>query len=176
MFLGNDLDDIRYERHGHWPKPYFELRDGELVFVRAEPSWDVWMRSTSYVGEALFKLLEQRVPYQIRAEAWETADTTALFVALVERMARVCAGAEARLLVLFHYPPDRAATERRPADLRAIEGVRGLGVEVLDAHEPFRTGAERKIELFLPDGHWNPTGHRLVAEMVSARLEELGWL
>ena len=177
VFLGNDLDDIRTLRRGSWPSPYYRLEDGELELVPPVLTWDVRVRTASYVGEYLMRALGPELRSSIRAPEWETADTVPLFAALVARMAAVSEQHDARFLAVLTYNSSRAATGPTEREARARAALEQAGVAVVDALPAFTARREAGEELFAGgDGHWNAAGHALVADLIRRALAKRGWL
>ncbi len=176
-FPGNDLLDIRYERNGHWPKPYYRLEEGELVFVPARPNWEVHLRTSSYLGEGLYHLMGRSVPDRRRAACWKEADVEPLFLALVRRMAERAREHGAPLLVVLVHDAANFTGEPPEVEWRLVAGMEAEGIAVLDTYEPFAPRVAGGEELYLPhDGHWSPAGHHVVAEAIASRLLAERWL
>jgi hypothetical protein len=104
VFLGNDLHDLRFARRFHWPRPYFTLDRGELTLHRAQPSWDVRLRLSSYVGEVIFRTFSGWIPSEKLAFELADVDVVDLFSATARRVARDCADHHARLLTVLLWP------------------------------------------------------------------------
>lgn len=163
VFLGNDLDDIRYARRHGWPRPRYELAGGELRFHPAVATWDVRLRCSSYLGEALFRVIGDPLPPEIFAPGLESADTLPLFEALVARMAELTTAAGARLVVALAYPPERLAGEPSPRE-REVRGLlEAREIELVDTFELLSHSAAAGEEPHAADGHWSARGHALVA-------------
>ncbi len=165
-YISNDVDDVRYSRNGHWPKPHFLLEDGELVLVPPERTWDVNLRLSSYLGEGLFDTWRLRLPDRVRAAAWKEADTVPLLVAIGARMQSRCQEAGVPFLVLFGHHPHRVSEGPWENERRALEGFRELGIPTIDSLPAIRAASEAGQELFLPNIHWNAAGHRLIADLL----------
>ena len=176
VFLGNDLDDIRYARKNSHSKPWYELRDGELLLHAPVVSWDERLRGTSYVAELLMRPFDRGAHLSEYAPPWREADTVPLFAALVERMERVSREAGAHFLVILAHRPSRLAGSIDRHEDRAIEALREAGISLLDTLGPFTAAAGEARQLFASDGHWSPAGHQLVAELLAEELRRRGWI
>ena len=91
VFLGNDLDDIRYRKRWGWPKPYYRITDSVLELVRPEITWRERLRGDLYLGELLFRAMDNYVSAHELAPQWASMkqDAVPLFIALVMRMIEV---------------------------------------------------------------------------------------
>ena len=186
VFLGNDLDDVRNRRKASWPCPWFRHRvdaDGseELELVRPAVTWDVRLRTSSYLGEALAGFVDRRARRTERAPEWEMGDTVPLFGALVERMRDASEAAGARFLAVLTYPSERLGSPPTEREARARAELGHRGVELVDALGEFqrRHAAGEVLFATLPGGapgHWNARGHEVIAELVEAALRDRGWL
>lgn len=174
-YLGNDLDDIRYERRASWPKPWYELEaDGALRLIEPSATWDVRLRSSTYIGELLLRASNRA--RSIMTERWRDADTVPLFVRLVAEMRRVSAGVNARFLAVLAYPDERLSSGRSPREERVLEGLTGAGIAVCDLFDTFLRERDAGAALFVDEGHWSAAGHRLAAAEIARELSERGWL
>ena len=97
---------------------------------------------------------------------------------------QVCRKSECKLVIFFipmkfrvygdycTYPPHSPCTEWGPWDLaeRFVDFCRESGLECMDLTVPMRRAAAAAGKvLYAPgDSHWNPAGHRFVAELVRA--------
>jgi lysophospholipase L1-like esterase len=178
VFLGNDLDDIRYERHFAWPKPHYELEPRGLRFVAAQASWDVWFRESSYLGELAFDLVDGRLVERNHvAAAWETADTLPLLCALMTAMDQRARQAEARLLAVLVYPCESMRGPPNTRETRVRAALDQTGLALLDTHAEFAARTQAGAMLYSqPDGHWNVAGHALAAELIQGELRRRKWL
>lgn len=170
-FLGNDLEDIAYERRAGAARPHFELEEDELVFVPARADATTWLRQKSYVVELLMRLAER--PDDTPVAAWEGRDTLPLYLALVERLERAVRANGGELCVVLAYPSWRW---RYPSDLRVGKALEARGIDVLDTHEAFLEDGRPNQALYLPDTHWTPAGHVVLAGLLENVLKERGLL
>jgi hypothetical protein len=188
VFLGNDLEDNSRDLGSGGARPYFDLRDGKLVQV-AKPDeaarWKYWM--SGYVRSFLmyreialrFDVLKQAArklgwinypegpqnqSVQIaerRRKAWN------LTTALIQEIARVSRGADARFLLAFHgsYPLWSMEYHDRMVEFCANAQLDCLDLTVeLEGHK----------EYFIPeDEHWTLRGHQRVAELMWARWRDV---
>ena len=177
LFLGNDLDDVRFQRRFTWPKPYYELVDGELRFHPARWSWDVALHESSYLGHFAFKLLDRRFFERDVLAAPRNSDTLPLSCAIVVEMDRLAREHGAHLLVLpvpDPAPLGEPVVERERLMVALFDRA---GLAILDPREPFaeRRRAGEQLES-APDHHWNAAGHALAAQLIAEELERRGWL
>jgi lysophospholipase L1-like esterase len=187
VFLGNDLNDVRYARRFHYPRPYFSLDRssgvGELVPHRANASWDVRLRESCYLGEALFQATSRWIPSEGLAVEWSSADTLPLLGAIARRISKDCAEHHARLLVVLAWPPRGARPTESPDALAESEpaprvraALESIPVELFDTHDLFAAGLARGEKLYGGGGHWTPLGHARLATALLERLRVLGWV
>lgn len=173
-FLTNDLEDIQYERRFSWPKPYFVLEDEQLRLVPPSKTWDVWVRSSSYLGELGMRPIDALLERSVKAEALRGVDAVQLFTALVERAQRASRQAGAEFLVVV-VRGGQALTDPPASHRRALDSLLAAGIPCLDLAGPF-LAAGPEADLFAPDGHWSRAGHLVVSEALLSELTTRGWL
>ena len=166
LFEGNDFTDVGYLRNGYLPKPWFHLENGALVEVPPERTWDVTLRECGYLGELAYRLVQRKTRYRVEAPEWLERDTTPLVEALLLRMNASAARAGARFLVLLVRVPGLAQADA------LLPALGKAGIPVIDTGPRIEVPSERS-RLYLPDGHWSPAGHRVVAEMLADALHGL---
>jgi hypothetical protein len=170
-FLGNDLDDIRYERRFYWPRPHYELDGDELRLIPPESSWDVELRTASYVGELALRALDRVRAPDRPVPTWQSADTVPLYLALVRRIDQVAREHGATCLVVVTGRPPR------PADrARVLSGLARAAIPAIDVDEALTHAMHQGARVFAADGHWNPEGHRIVAEQIIEAIRTHRWL
>jgi hypothetical protein len=175
VFLGNDLFDLRMQRHFDWPKPYFVLRGAELGLVPPRRTWDVVLRESSYLGELSFRILGRGLERNLVAPELAQADTVPLLARILQRMQASAAHAGATLLCVLIYPRERAEAEPIELEVRTRDALRGAQLTVLDLHRVFVERTAAGDDLFVADGHWNSAGHALAAREIAAELTARGW-
>lgn len=176
-FPENDLDDVRLERSCSWPKPHYDLVNGELRLVKPAPTWDLRLRSMSYCAEFIFRTFWSREDDHRMATGWESRDPIPLYSAIVRRMADECREHDIRTLAVIAYPPERLATGPTEAERRAREALEEAGFETCDTLDVFREHAEAGESLYASDNvHWNAQGNLVAAEEARDRLVQLGWV
>jgi hypothetical protein len=149
FFLGNDIADNAQRRLA------VELREGSLVSAAAAGG-----ALPAPVGLALARRshlyqLAWRVRRGRGAGGGPTEEGWAATAGLLDRMARRCRGAGARLVVVLM--PDRGEETRNE---RMVRICRLAGVEVVDL-----TARLRGPGLYFPqDGHWTEQGNEAAAE------------
>jgi hypothetical protein len=166
VFPGNDLEDIRTERRNGWPTPWCDLQKGdreELHFFPAEITWDVRLRTTSYLGELVFAPLDRVIVRTSAAPRWRDADMVPLFWALVRRIRALCDAGGARLLVVIAGSDDSRHEQ-------IVAGFAPLGIESIDVREPLQQATTAGRPVVTEDGHWTAYGHEIVASLIATRL------
>jgi hypothetical protein len=176
VFLGNDLYDLRFARRFYWPRPYFTLDAGELTLHTVDPSWDVRMRMSSYLGEIAFRGLRPLIPSEVQAAELVGRDSVELFTAIARRFAADCTAHGARLLTVIIWPTKAGDFDSTGDGPRVIDALSAIPIEVLDTHELMSEDQPNGHALWQPRGHWTPLGHERVATAVSEKLSALGWL
>jgi lysophospholipase L1-like esterase len=165
MFLANDLTDISHDQMWSYPKPAFRLQGETLVATPPVADWGVRLRDNSYLVEFLYRRLMGREAFQVKSGV-ALPDSVALLHALLGRLERGVADANARLVVVLAYLPSELATPRSPIADAVVDRLTELGARVVDTHAVFTArSVNPKEELYAEDGvHWNARGHALVAE------------
>jgi hypothetical protein len=166
----NDFTDVACRINGYWPKPWYRPEDTGLAApVLPERGWDIALREGTYVGEALYRLIQPLRPYKTLAPEWETADTAPLVARLLVRMHTRCTERGARFCVLLN------ATGSRPKQMERVRvELRAAGVPFVELSFAAASPAER-TRLLLSDAHWSPAGHAEAATRLQAGLKALGW-
>jgi hypothetical protein len=162
----NDLEDLTYERLYSWPKPTYVLLDGALQLREPRETWDIALRTHSYVVETLFQKFwnEDLRPQTVSASAGGTIEK--LFEAIVGKMAATARERHASLDAVLAYVPDAGD----PVADRTAEAIKKAfdlaGVPWLDTRDLLRRRSATPNEAFYATGgtHWNAAGHVIVAE------------
>jgi len=177
VFFGNDFEDITYARSGGWPRPWYDLQDGELIPHPPVESWNIKLRSSSYLAEMAMRALTSPDKDFVIAEPWRDGrDVVTLMTALIERARANCIEREVPLLVVLVYPPERRTEQPIEREVRARQALEAAGVEVLDTHALFAGSDKSGAELYRPGHHWTALGNRMVAAAIAARIASEGWL
>lgn len=177
VFFGNDFEDISLARSGGWPRPWYDLQDGELIPHPPVESWNIKLRSSSYIAEMAMRTLTKPDKDFEVAEPWRgDRDVVPLMTALIEQAQKSCTRRSVQLLVVLVYPPERQSELPIDREVRARTGLQAAGIEVLDTHALFHGRAEERDLLYRPGHHWTALGNRMVAGAIAGRLTELGWL
>jgi hypothetical protein len=176
VFLGNDLEDLRYERRSAWPKPWFKLHAGhDLELVAPRSTWDVELRSLSYLAEMLSQVADRFVATSRRAAAWQDQDTWPLLAAILARLQHGANRQGAQLLVLVIPPYAPTPDPHRELVARLGELLTAAQIPFVDVQELFAARAAAWDSFYLPCLHWTPAGHRVVAEAIDTELARRGW-
>jgi len=176
VFLGNDLYDIRFARRFHWPRPYFTSEAGVLTLHRAEPSWDVRLRLSSYLGEVAFRTFSGWIPAEAVAPELAGSNPVEQFTLIARRIAADCASHRARLLAVVLWPTKEGDFDRDGDFPRAVEALKTNHIEVFDTQALLSEDQPDGAALWFPHGHWTALGHRRLAEALFEKLSKLGWI
>jgi hypothetical protein len=167
--LVNDLDDICHRRRFGWPRPHYELRDGRLSLNPPRATWDVRLRTRSYLVELLLRGRDRLDPRR-RDQRTGRTDAVPLFVALVRRVDEVSRGRGARLLVAM------IGATPIPGDRERIHaGLEAAGIEFVDLDAELARSMARS-EVLYEGTHWSPAGHRRVAQILAGEIVRRGGL
>jgi hypothetical protein len=171
----NDLEDIRRERNASWPKPWYDLVDGELVLHKPEESWDVRLRSVSYVAEFLYQHLHTDDMAELWSPGWEKRDALPLYEAIMGRIADHCRERNIPCAAVLGYA-DRSLPKGPNADERGMRAaLEARGFLTCDTFAVFKERVEKGEELYWKNAlHWNAKGHELAATMLRTMLAEHG--
>lgn len=170
-FLGNDLEDIKYERRGSAARPHFELDGETLRFFPAREGLTTGLRRHSYLAEMLMTLVDRAYPTDVPVPAWKGRSALPLYVALVERLHRAVAARGSELLVVLAYP---TWDWGEPLGREVGSALAARDLEILDTRAAFLLEGEPNAELYLPDMHWTPEGHAVLARLLEAVFAERG--
>jgi lysophospholipase L1-like esterase len=169
IFVGNDLTDIRYDRLYSWPKPYFTLEAGQLVPRPPRATWDIRLRTASYLVEFVHQLAPRSFAAHAAPEL-ASVDSLALFDAIFGRIATVTTRMGARLLVVLAYPPDQIRGSPSIFARHVAAALDSAKIPWVDTRATFEGVPDAASALyFAKNGHWNPRGHMLVADAVRRR-------
>jgi hypothetical protein len=173
----NDLDDIRKERNASWPKPHYDLVDGELQLVKPRLTWDVRLRCLSYLAEFVYQHAHTADMAARWAPGWESQDPLPLYAAIVRRIADQCRERKVPHVVAIGYPGERLATGPTDAERGMRAALEEAGFLTCDTLEVFREHAARGESLYWANNlHWNARGHELAAGQLRQLLLERGLL
>jgi hypothetical protein len=171
----NDLRDINHRWLYSWPKPYYELLEGELHLTGPPLTWSVRVREASYLVETLYQRLMNAQNIGVLVNPSRGVDTLPLFEALMRRMASLTLDQGIRLVAILAYSPD-TLDARGPARGERIQAVlTGLGVPTLDTRALFAAHSSNPGSYYSRiSNHWNAEGQQLVAEASQRLLADVG--
>jgi hypothetical protein len=170
IFVGNDLNDIRYERLYSWPKPYFALEAGRLVPRPPRATWDIHVRSASYLVEFLYQRAFGSSAARVAPEL-VSVDSLALFDSIFGRIAAVTTRMGAQLLVVVAYPPGQVRGDPSAFARHVAAALDSAKIPWVDTRATFHAVPNAASVLYgAESNHWNPRGHALVADAVRQRL------
>jgi lysophospholipase L1-like esterase len=187
VFTGNDEhDNAQHLVYGIYHKPKFVLQDGELTLTNVPvPRASLPRRTIYWLGQrtALFGLIgkvrytligavrnriNQETAAREAASGEERAKVSvrpaeerfAVTLAILDEMQRTAAAGGARFAIMIHGHGWVAGYHGRYWEM--VETLKELGYDpfVLEECEEY----DQKGMMIPKDGHWNETGHRLVAK------------
>jgi hypothetical protein len=176
VMCGNDDDENNSDLvYNVYHKPRFRQVDrGEPVLTGVPvplPSRALRLKHSILTHSALAFQLKSTIIDPLRHRRHPRGAIRAkglgLTLALVDATARVLRDIDARLVVVttIRYAP----SAEFPYD-ELVEGVRRRGIPVLDIdHSP---GYRADMMLIPGDAHWNPAGHRFVAQQLQTMIED----
>lgn len=166
-YAGNDLGDIGYDRLYSWPKPLYAVVNGGLELHKPRLTWDIAIRTRSYLAETIFKVFRERdSPVQSGAIS-PPSNAGELFELLVRRMATVTAMSGSNLLAVLAYPPvPDSASDSHAATMARVFAA--AGIPMLDTRDLLRKRSPAPDQAYYLKGgiHWNSAGHAVIAEGV----------
>jgi hypothetical protein len=185
-FIADDL--LRNELRGLWTftKPYFELRDGQLV-LHPRPPGDTGCDTLPFWRRALgWSVLVEVIVFRARWSArWFYYDNpqlppgagVALGCPLVERLA----GLKVPVLVVLQYErtdwkADPRSSEEYVQSRRVLDCAAASGLAVLDLGDTIERAVQaRGVDALYREDHHSPEGNRIVAGAIAAKLKEMGF-
>jgi hypothetical protein len=172
----NDLDDISYERLYSWPKPHYSLDNGRLHLVKPIRTWDIRLRTSSYLIEFFYQRFFGEVSRPRRAPDFAPSKLLPLFEALIQRIASLAANHNARLIAVLAYAPEGVTGDFSELSGPILEVLDRAGVARLDTRRLFAANsADPNHDFYSTVGkHWNSAGNALVAVGLAKLLGELG--
>lgn len=175
-FFGNDLDDIRYRVRWRWPKPWFRLdAHGREALVPPAESWWVKLRANSYLAEMAGRAFHWASEPSVHASPWREGDTVPLYRALVRRLREGVSADGGHLLVVLLYVRREDPVARRGREERTLAALDADAVPHLDTLAPFVRSRLDGQDPWLPDSHFNPHGHALLARLIREEIRRRGW-
>ena len=185
LYRNDILDNGQPTAWGIYQKPYFKREaNGELkLWDAVEPSVPLSMRIRREIQRrfVLYDVLAFRLA-GLRAESHGEdpaaasgesgpSESERLTADLIDTMASKCEARGVRfLLVVLPGLSDTAFLAGVPPP-----GV-GSRLDLAPAFEEYERLHPDSALGFTYDSHWNPRGHRLVADTIAAKVEALGWL
>jgi lysophospholipase L1-like esterase len=177
--LSNDLQDIGYTRRD-LPKPYYLLENGEPRLWKPRLTWDVRLRSASYLAEFLFQQMRDRVQVARWARVPGAGDPLPLFTALVQRMANESAQRGVHFFAVLAYSRHDLQTEPTEPERLAVTALGAAHIVMLDSYAPLAPRVRAGETLYLPEQpdaiHWNARGNAVISETIGRMLIRQGWL
>lgn len=164
----NDLEDLTYERLYSWPKPTYVLAGDALQLRKPRRTWDIALRTHSYLVETLFQKFWNEDLRPVTVSANGGGSIARLFDTIVGKMAATARERHASLVAVLAYVPDAGdpAADRTAAVMKNAFDL--AGVPWLDTRDLLRQRSATPDQSFYATGgtHWNAAGHVIVAEGV----------
>ncbi len=187
MFFANDFADNmdRNKYHG-------EVVKGEVRAVNASRRVTTravdWLKNHTYLGNYVgyradlahkTRLSRQQEDERLGRSLTESDDRFIVTRYFLAQFQADCAAAKAKFLVVYipcqeEFSEARVILPNKLANVKAqaetlVAITRALHIELIDLRPPFVARKNQTGErlTFQNDGHWNPTGHQAVAELLS---------
>ena len=179
VYLGNDLNDIRHMKRWGWPKPYYRVAGDTLELVKPKITWRVRLRGELYLGEFLFRVIDNYGSPHLLAPEWSVPerDSVPLFVELSRRMFDVALTNGAHYLVVLFNNREHDSQGRTKIANRIGEELKKSGIAHIDLSSLISARVKEGEKLFARDGiHWSEAGHKLAAQRISDELLVRNWL
>ncbi len=185
-FIADDL--VRNERRRLWTftKPYFELRDGQLV-LHPRPPGDTGCDTLPFWRRTLgWSVLVETIVFRARwSERWFYYDDpqmppgtgAALGCPLIARLAAL----KVPVLVVLQYEvtdwkADPRGSEEYTQSRQVLECAAALGLATLDLGDTMERAVHAQgVGALYREDHHAPEGYRIVAGAIAARLKEMGF-
>jgi lysophospholipase L1-like esterase len=178
-FIADDIRRTEMRRLWWYDKPWFAIEDDRLVLkgVPVPQRATLPLKVRHGLERVLFELpyfLQHALGYHARTHRAGAGRVIAL--RLIERLARLQAERQVRIVVMAQYHPQVwidgafAAGQRRLTQA-ILDGASANGLATLDTFQRFAT--EPNPREFYGAMHLNPRGNRMVASLLAARLPDL---
>lgn len=179
-FIADDVRRAEMRRLWWRDKPWFAL-DGERLVLKGVPVARPQSRLPRRVRQrmdttllALPVILQQMFGYHRRAH--RAGFGVEIAKRLIERLARLQADGDLKVVVMAQYPPDTWTnrgylTYQRRVVEALLDSAASHGVATVDTYR--RLAAEPNQRDFYASAHMNPRGNLLVASLLSATLPGL---
>ena len=178
-FIADDIRRTEMRRLWWYDKPWFAIEDDQLVLkgVPVPQRTTLPLKVRHGLEKILFELpyiLQHLLGYHARIHRPDTGRAIAL--QLIERLARLQAKHQVRIVVMAQYDPQvwidgAPAAEQRRLTQAILDGASTNGLAILDTFRRFAT--EPNPREFYGTMHLNPRGNRMVASLLAARLPDL---
>ena len=185
-FIADDLVRNELRRLWTFTKPYFELRDGQLV-LHPRPPGDTGCDTLPFWRRALgWSVLVETIVFRARWNArWFYYDDlhlppgtgAALGCPLIGRLAAL----EVPVLVVLQYErtdwkADPRGSEEYAQSRRVLECAAAYGLVVLDLGDTMERAVHAQgVDALYREDHHSPEGNRIVAEAIAVRLKKMGF-
>ena len=178
-FIADDIRRTEMRRLWWYDKPWFAIENDRLTLkgVPVPKRTTLPLKVRHGLEKVLFELpyfLQHLLGYHARIHPAGTGRAIAL--RLIERLARLQAERQVRIVVMAQYHPQvwvdgTFAAEQRRLTEAVLTCASTNGLATLDTFRRFATEPEPRA--FYGTVHLNPRGNRMVASLLAARLPDL---
>lgn len=168
----NDFIDLLRKSHSGRSKPWFEIRNGELIEHSPELGLAQRLRDQSYLLARIFREVSPD-PTAVPESALRVSSH--VYRRLVAHETEDAVARGVRVLIAYHGGGNAKTRSHPELEASALSALRrsceAPGFSCLSIDRGFAASGERGF--FQRDGHWNATGNTVVADLLASRLAGL---
>lgn len=173
-------DYVEYDDYENWEESglnWFAFHSGTWCGTPLATSpWERRAQSWFKGYLALYGLIDSRLSGDQSAETYINADTVEGIADEILHTYKRCMESDIQFAVLLIPSRESATSSLSPEAQsydRVLDTIGTSAISVIDLREIFASHSSPRSLYYEQNGHWNPTGMRLTAEMIRAHYEEI---